>query len=287
MFCFYRRHAQVLICSRVTKTEEKFLKIMSYQRYSNRRPKYEPREPKLGVIISPPDKVLLIVVSFLVIIGIMAIFSASAPKSMEMGSNPAGFVFNQLFFMILGLIGMKFLMNYDYKNLIPMTMPFVLFVIGMLLLVNYTPLGVTVNGAKRWLNLGFFQMQPSEFSKIALVMLLSCAFNKTNSLFDSNKMVYYIPILVMVFMVYKQPNLSMVILLMTTGLIMYLSAGGPLKLLWIGAGSGILAVLTASATHIIKPYQMSRITTWLNPEADPLGAGYNIIQSLVAFATGG
>ncbi|MBP7211621.1 putative lipid II flippase FtsW [bacterium] len=261
---------------------------MSYQRYNNKRPRrYEPKEPQLGVIVSPPDRTLVIVVTFLVIIGVMAIFSASAPKCMEMGQNPAGFVFNQLFFLILGLIGMKFLTNYDYKNLIPMTMPFVFLVIAMLFLVNYTPLGVTVNGAKRWLNLGLFQAQPSEFSKIALVMLLSCAFNKSKTLFESSKMVYYVPILLMIFMVYKQPNLSMVILLLATGLIMYLSAGGPLKLLFIGFGSGILAVLTASATHLIKPYQMSRITTWINPEADPLGAGYNIIQSLVAFATGG
>jgi cell division protein FtsW len=79
----------------------------------------------------------------------------------------------------------------------------------------------------------------------------------------------------------------MVILLGLTSLIMYLSAGGPLKIFLAMGGAGIFAVLTAGATHLIKPYQMSRITTWLNPEADPLGAGYNVIQSLVAFATGG
>lgn len=241
----------------------------------------------MGVIISSPDRTLLVIVAFLVIIGLMAIFSASAPKCMEMGTNPAGFVFNQLIFLVLGLIGLKFLSNYDYKNLILWTMPFILMVIVMLALVNYTPLGVTVNGAKRWINLGFFQFQPSEFAKPAIALLLASAFNKNSKLFDSSKFVYFVPILLIIFMVYKQPNLSMVILLMTTALVMYLSAGGPLKLVWIGLGSAILAVLTASATNLIKPYQMSRITTWLNPEADPLGAGYNVIQSLVAFATGG
>lgn len=241
----------------------------------------------MGVIISSPDRTLLVIVAFLVIIGLMAIFSASAPKCMEMGTNPAGFVFNQLIFLVLGLIGLKFLSNYDYKNLILWTMPFIIMVIVMLALVNYTPLGVTVNGAKRWISLGFFQFQPSEFAKPAIALLLASAFNKNSKLFDSSKFVYFVPILLIVFMVYKQPNLSMVILLMTTALVMYLSAGGPLKLVWIGLGSAILAVLTASATNLIKPYQMSRITTWLNPEADPLGAGYNVIQSLVAFATGG
>ena len=241
----------------------------------------------MGVIISSPDKTLLLVVAFLVILGLMAIFSASAPKCMEMGENPAEFVVNQLIFLVAGFIGMKLLIKYDYKNLIVWTMPFMILVVVMLFMVNYTPLGVTVNGAKRWINFGFFQFQPSEFAKPAISLLLASAFNKNSKIFDSSKLIYFIPILLMIFMVFKQPNLSMVILLMTTSLVMYLSAGGPLKLLWIGMGGGLLAALTASATHLIKPYQMSRIMTWVNPEADPLGAGYNVIQSLVAFATGG
>lgn len=264
---------------------EKFLKSMSYQSINSRRPSNY--EPQMSVIISSPDRTLLVIVAFLVIMGLMAIFSASAPKSMEMGLNPARFVFNQMFFLVLGCLGLKFLTDYDYKNLVVWTMPLMILVIVLLTLVNYTPLGVTVNEAKRWINIGFFQFQPSEFAKPAVVLLLASAFNKNCKVFDNNKMIYFIPILLMVFMIYKQPNLSMVILLLLTSLVMYLSAGGPLRLLWIGMGSGIFAVLTASVTHLIKPYQMSRITTWINPEADPLGAGYNVIQSLVAFATGG
>lgn len=257
---------------------------MSYPRTNRRPANYE---PQMGVIISSPDRTLLVVVAFLVILGIMAIFSASAPKSMEMGLNPARFVFNQIIFLIAGFFGMKFLTNYDYKNLIIWTMPLMIAVVVLLALVNYTPLGVTVNEAKRWINIGFFQFQPSEFAKPAVVMLLASAFYKNCKIFDNNKMIYFVPILIMVFMVFKQPNLSMVILLLLTSLIMYLSAGGPVKVFVIGAAAGAFALLTAGVTHIIKPYQMSRITTWINPEADPLGAGYNVIQSLVAFATGG
>lgn len=266
------------------KKEEKFLKIMSYPRSIKRTTNYE---PQMSVIISSPDRTLLVVVAFLVILGLMSIFSASAPKCMEMGTNPAGFVFNQILFLIVGFIGMKFLTNYDYKNLILWTMPFVIMVVVMLFLVNYTPLGVTVNGAKRWISLGFFQFQPSEFAKPAIAMLLASAFYKNCNVFDNNKMIYFVPILLIIFMVFKQPNLSMVILLSTMSLVMYLSAGGPMKIFVMGGVGAFLAVLTAGATHLIKPYQMSRITTWLNPEADPLGAGYNVIQSLVAFATGG
>lgn len=244
-------------------------------------------EPQMSVIISSPDRTLLLVVAFLVILGLMSIFSASAPKCMEMGTNPAGFLFNQMIFLVIGFIGMKFLTNYDYKNLIIWTMPIMIIEVVMLILVNFTPLGVTVNGARRWISLGFFQFQPSEFAKPAIVMLLASAFNNNSKIFDNNKMVYFIPIFLMLFMVYKQPNLSMVILLLTTSLVMYLSAGGPLRLLWLGMGGAAFAGFTAGVTHLIKPYQLSRITTWLNPEADPLGAGYNVIQSLVAFAAGG
>lgn len=257
---------------------------MSYSRTNRRLPNYE---PQMGVIISSPDRTLLVIVAFLVILGLMSIFSASAPKSMELGLNPARFVFNQMFFVVLGFLGMRFLTNYEYKNLVLWTMPVMIIVIVLLALVNYTPLGVTVNEAKRWINIGFFQFQPSEFAKPAVVMLLASAFYKNDNIFDNNKMIYFIPILIMVFMVYKQPNLSMVILLLLTSLVMYLSAGGPLKLVWMGLGAGTFAAFTAGVTHLIKPYQMSRITTWLNPEADPLGTGYNVIQSLVAFASGG
>jgi len=256
---------------------------MSYPRTNRRPANYE---PKMSVIISSPDRTLLVVVAFLVILGIMAIFSASAPKSMEMGLNPARFVFNQIFFLVLGFLGMKYLTNYDYKNLVTWTMPLMIAVIVLLALVNYTPLGVTVNEAKRWINIGFFQFQPSEFAKPAVVFLLASAFYR-NCNIDNRKMIYFVPILIMVFMVYKQPNLSMVILLLLTSLVMYLSAGGPLKVFIIGAVAGAFGILTAGVTHLIKPYQMSRLTTWINPEADPLGAGYNVIQSLVAFATGG
>lgn len=258
---------------------------MPDQKFNNKRP---PRyEPQMSVIISAPDKTLLVVVAFLVIIGIMAIFSASAPKSMEMGVNPAGFVFNQMIFLIAGFIGLKFLTNYDYKNLVLWTMPLMIFVVVMLILVNFTPLGVTVNEAKRWISLGFFQFQPSEFAKPAVVFLLASAFYKNCTVFDNNKMIYFIPILLMIFMIYKQPNLSMVILLLVTSMIMYISAGGPFKLFLMAGAAGVFGLFTAGITHLIKPYQMSRITTWINPEADPLGAGYNVIQSLVAFAAGG
>ena len=155
---------------------------MSYQKYNPKRE--APYTPKHSVILTPPDKTVLIVIAFLVTIGIISIFSASAPKCMELGQNPARFALFQIFFLILGLIGMKFFINYDYKNLVVWTMPITIVVMLCLLLVAFTPLGVTVNESKRWLNIGFTNLQPSEFAKMAVVLLMASAFCRNSKIFD-------------------------------------------------------------------------------------------------------
>ncbi len=264
---------------------------MSYQKYNPERG--IPYTPRQSIILTPPDKTVMVVVAFLVTIGIISIFSASAPKCMEAGQNPAHFALFQLFFLVIGIIGMKFFINYDYKNLVVWTMPITIAVIVALILVAFTPLGVTVNESRRWLNIGFTNLQPSEFAKFAVVLLMSSAFYKNAKIRDASKWsVYFLPVLIMLGLIFKQPNLSMVILLGMTSLIIWLSAGGPLKLvITLGTAAfafGVTMITTAlnGLSFIIKPYQLTRITTWLNPEQYALTSGYQIIQALTAFATG-
>lgn len=234
-------------------------------------------------MISPPDKTIIIVVTFLVVIGIMAIFSAGAPKCIMQDQNPASFALKQMAWLIIGIFGMKFFMNYDYKRLSSWAVPFAWFVIIMLALVDFTPLGVVVNGAKRWIMLGPIQFQPSEMTKPAAILLLANAFYRDSALFVERKIMrYFVPILLMVFLVFKQPNLSMVILLAIVSVIMYLNAGGSMKMFFSMVGTALCGLV-----FFIKPYQLGRLKIWLHPEIDPYGAGYNIIQSLIAFAAGG
>ena len=120
------------------------------------------------------DRPLLVAVIFLVVIGLMAIFSASAPKCVEMGVNPARFLLQQMVGVFLGFLGLKFLSNFHYKKLITYTLPYVFFVIIMLVMVKVA--GVTVNGAQRWINIGPMSLQPSEFAKPAVVLLLGNVF---------------------------------------------------------------------------------------------------------------
>ncbi|MBS4759652.1 MAG: putative lipid II flippase FtsW [Clostridium sp.] len=265
---------------------------MPYQRNrANRSEKYRIQAPHSDVVLSPPDTTLMVVVAFLVVIGLMAIFSAGAPKSMEAGQNPASFALKQFAYLIVGLFGLKYFIKLDYKKLKDWAVPFAWFVIAMLVLVDFTPLGVVVNGARRWIMLGPIQFQPSEMTKLAVIMLLSNAFYRDGNLFSSTKIMrYFVPILIMVFLVYKQPNLSMVILLLLTSMVMYLSVSGSIKYMLATAGAAITMMagtFMLFGKKLLHGYQMQRIQIWLNPNIDPYGAGYNIIQSLLAFAAGG
>ena len=268
----------------------RFLKTMSYREYKSlqrHRNKMKTRENKSvsDDMVSPPDKSLIIIVTFLVIIGFLAIFSATAPKCMREGVSLVSFLIKQLVYAIAGFLAMGFFANFDYKKLEKYNVKF-LWIVGILLfLVDFTPL--EINGAKRWLGLGPLQLQPSEFAKPLFCMILASAFKDKVRLLDTDTICkIYIPLLVILFMIFKQPNLSMVIILCVTGLGLYIAAGGPLILLGIGGGivgAGILAIIP----KLLHGYQMDRITIWLNPGSDAQGKGYNIIQSLIAFASGG
>lgn len=239
-------------------------------------------ESQGDTILSNPDKALMITVVFLVVIGIMAVFSATAQKAMDAGENPASYLLRQVVFIIIGIFGMRYFSNFDYKKLGVYATSFAWLVVVLLVLVDFTQLGVTSHEARRWMMIGPIQFQPSELAKLSVIMLLSNAFYRDFKILDERKFKYYIPIICMIFLIFKQPNLSMVILLMATSVVMYLSAGGSFKTFLTICAAGLTGL-----AFLIKPYQLSRLKIWFHPESDPYGAGYNIIQSKIAFAAGG
>ena len=101
-----------------------------------------------STILSEPDGTLIVIVAFLVTIGIMAIFSATAQKAMDEGANPAAYILKQLFCLGIGVFVMKFFINFDYKKLAHHSIWIAWGVVILLALVDYTTLGITVNGAK-------------------------------------------------------------------------------------------------------------------------------------------
>lgn len=267
---------------------------MSYREYKSPKRQEQERKEKRsrknnnsGTILSAPDNTLLTVVTFLIIIGFLAIFSATAPKCMREGVNLASFLIKQIIYAVAGFFAMGFFAKFDYQKLEKYNTKFLWIVIILLVILQFTPLGVTINGAKRWINLGFMQLQPSELAKPLFCMLLASTFkNKVDLLSSKNWVEIYIPIIVILFLILKQPNLSMVIILGITSLCLYIAAKGPWQVLAaLGSimGAGILMFLP----KLLHGYQMDRINVWLNPGSDALGKGYNIIQSLIAFASGG
>lgn len=264
---------------------------MSYHEYkSNRRIERERRRghhEEKSIILSAPDKTLLLVVTFLVIIGFLAIFSATAPKCMREGANLASFLIKQMIYAGFGFLAMGWFAKFDYKKLERYNTKFLWIVAILLLVLQFTPLGVTINGAKRWINLGFMQLQPSELAKPLFCMLLASNFKEKVDLLNFNNWTStFIPILILLGIIYKQPNLSMVIILLTTSFMLYMAARGSLKLVAILGGLGFAGALFY-LPKLLQGYQMDRINVWLNPGSDALGKGYNILQSLIAFASGG
>ncbi len=233
-----------------------------------------------AVILSGYDTTLTFIVLFLIIIGFLAIFSAGAPKCIIQGTHSTFFVVRQFIWFILGFIAMTAISKINYKALDRLSIPFAWIIVGFLFCVHL--FGTTVNGATRWLTLGPIQFQPSEAAKLSVIMLLASAFSRNINIFDSRQFKYFIPILIMIGLIFKQPNLSMVIILLVSSMFMYFAAGGSLKL--IGSAIGIGAV---GLSFALQSFQKQRVETWLHPEQDPYGAGYNIIQSMVAFVAGG
>lgn len=251
---------------------------MSYQRSNS----FHDRESGNNYIISQPDNTLVTVVIFLVVIGIMAIFSAGSPRAIANGDNPLIFTFKQFVWLVAGIGAACFFSKYDYRNLKKWGILACFIVLILLLMVQFSPFGLMVNEAKRWLAFGPLQFQPSELAKPAVVLAFAGLFSTNVNILDNKKFPFYILFAIMLVLILKQPNLSMVILLCTASVVMYFVAGGQVK--------NIIAAFVCSIPILaftILGYQKQRILVWLDPQKDPHNAGYNIIQSLVAFAGGG
>lgn len=239
------------------------------------------------------DKELLYSVYGLLTIGVMAVFSASEFRCVINELNLMHFLGLHIFWLVAGLIGMFCFAKLDYKKLHKYTFSFALIVLILLLLIKFTPIGLSVNGAKRWINLGVMSFQPSELAKISVIMLLASLFSLKTNEFKEKWLFYISPIFLMIGLIYKQPNLSMTIILLSLCLFMYIFSGKSLKWIALLCSIGIIFCVfeLTGLTHIvfshIEPYQFSRITNWRHPDADIQGEGYNVYQSLIAVSSGG
>jgi rod shape determining protein RodA len=165
---------------------------------------------------------------------------------------------------------------------------YLVYFLCVMLLLGVEIAGVVGMGAKRWLDLGFVRVQPSEFVKIGVVLVLARYFHGMPQERIGNPLFLLWPaILVMVpaAMVLVQPKLGSAVLIGFTALVMFFVAGVRLwKFMVLGA---LVAGAVPIAWSLLHDYQRRRVLTFLNPESDPLGAGYHIIQSRIALGSGG
>lgn len=193
---------------------------------------------------------------------------------------------NQFIRFLIGLAIMIVIAIIDIRVWMFLAYPFYAAALGMLVMVEV--MGETGMGAQRWINLGFMNLQPSEFMKVALVMALARYFHclsDEDTLKLKSLIKPIILIILPVILVLRQPDLGTTLLIIMGGIVMLFAAG---VRMWIFVLSFIALFPAAfGAWQFLQPYQKQRVLTFLDPEKDPLGAGYHIIQSKIALGSGG
>lgn len=186
--------------------------------------------------------------------------------------------------MAVGLCAMWAVAQVPPQKLMRFGVP--LYVLGVILLILILPFGVKVNGARRWLSLGFTRVQPAELLKIAVPLMLAWYFHKHEAVLKFRHYLVACALLLVPFaLIAKQPDLGTAILVGAAGFYVIFFAGLPWQV--------IVGLLTAAASAapfvwtVLHDYQRKRILTLIDPTSDPLGAGYHIIQSTIAIGSGG
>lgn len=226
----------------------------------------------------------------IMVIGLICLYSASF-QNVRVSQQV---FFDQLICAGLGLLLMFFLGRMDYRKFLDVA--YVFFALSVILLVLVLVAGRHALGARRWFEMGSFSFQPSELTKLSVILILARYFSERHPTlsFDlrssANSLLRdlifpFVLILIPAFLIFKQPDLGTAILIFGIFLIMLFVSGLEYRKLF-----GFLCVIICAVPfvwHVLKPYQKDRLLVFLNPNIDPLGAGYTIIQSKIAIGSGG
>ena len=225
------------------------------------------------------DYFLILIVA---IIGSMSVFSIYSTESGNFSFYTKNHLTRFLVFFSMFLVLSFVRVSFWYRQ------AYIFYIIGILLLLLVIFFGISASGSKRWINFFIMNLQPSELMKIAIIVCFARYYHRIQSS-DIQSYKYLLqPIILLLipcYLVITQPDLGTAILIAGSGLAIIWLAGLNLKY-FIYSGL-ILLVSLPFVISILKPYQKSRILTFFNPDRDPLGAGYQIIQSKIAIGSGG
>lgn len=237
------------------------------------------------------DGWLILSMMALTAIGCIAIRSASAPILDVQGLDPDYYLKRQLIFFSLATISFAVAILVDYRRLHPYT-PFVYLAGVLLLLLVLTPLGQTVKGAQRWINLGVFQLQPAELMKLGYIVFLAAVLSRERR--DVGPLAGMSPVIQAVVLaafpaglIYLQPDLGSALVLVSVAFAMLLVAGVQVRWLAVVLVGAFLLGGLALRLDVLHDYQVARLTSFMDSEADPRGPGFNLEQSKIAIGSGG
>ena len=239
---------------------------------------------KLDRLTENLDFTLLFATVFLCFYGLLVLYSSTRLETTG-GSGPYFFVKRQSLWTLIGFLFLLISIFIDYHNLERYSKVIYFGAIVLLILVIIS--GRTTYGARRWLAMGPFDFQPSEFAKIALIAFLADFLSKNKQKLD-NFFYYLLPFAytgLLILLVFMQPDLGTSLVYLAILIIMLFVVGVKIKYLvftFLAALSSIPVLWI-----FLKDYQKNRLILFLNPNLDPLGGGYNVIQSRIAIGSGG
>ena len=218
----------------------------------------------------------------ILLLGIISLFAMYSSERGNFSYHTQSHLYRFSVFFLLFIVISFFKIQFWYKS------AYLFYFSVLVLLFAVDSFGIVASGSKRWISLFFVNLQPSELMKVSLIVFLARYYNKIPSQNVHNIKYIIIPFLsfmIPVFLVVSQPDLGTAVLIAITGLIIIWLTGFRIK--YFLYSFFVLICLVPVGISFLKPYQKSRILTFLNPERDPLGAGYQIIQSKIAVGSGG
>ncbi len=235
--------------------------------------------------LSLKDKILaldFLLVLGVLLVGVISFFAMYSSEQGNFGYYTKSHIYRFSIFFVVFLAASFFSIQFWYKS------SYIFFALVLILLIAVDSFGVSASGSKRWINLYAINLQPSELMKVALIIFLSRYYYKIPSESVTDIKYIFVPIIVLfvpVALVAIQPDLGTAMLILFGGIGVIWLTGFRFKFFLY---SFFIAIcLLPVGISFLKPYQKSRILTFFNPERDPLGAGYQIIQSKIAVGSGG
>src|SRR5580692_7334326 len=237
-----------------------------------------------------PDRKLFIVTLALCLIGVVMVFSASAMTASEQFGAGYIFLLRQLIYVVLGIAGMFWLMNMDYRKLRQPSVVFTGLALSFVLLVGVFFLDRS-HQTHRWFRMGPFSFQPSEMAKLALIIFLAwfLELRRLPRNFGVNNWLHTLApalgtTLVMAALVVKEPDMGTAFMIVLISMVMLFVAGLSYRYI---AGTVLAAIPTIYLLIVRVPYRLQRFEAFLHPELDPRGAGFQLLQSLISVGSGG